>query len=1258
MQKFSLRVLFTVLIFSIISPVFSQTKTNTEVLQRAAIIQAAKEKKLYAELQDLAAKKGWQMVIQRPNGGIAILVGIDELGNPLYIGTDNNINAAATIGTNTLWPGGSTGLGLTGSSNNVKNKLAIWDGGRVRNTHVELTGRVVQRDNPTSTSDHATHVAGTMIASGVNPLAKGMSYGQQELVAYDFSNDASEMLSEAPNLLVSNHSYGSLAGWEFNNNRWEFWGVAGSNEDHQFGYYSAQAQLWDSIAYNAPFYLMVKSAGNKRNENGPAEGQPYWRRNASGVFEQQPSRPPGISNNNSYDIIQTYGNSKNILTLGAVNAIPNGYSKPEDVQISAFSSWGPTDDGRIKPDVVANGVGLQSSTAGSDNAYSTFSGTSMSSPNAAGSLLLLQEYYSQLHTGTFMRAATLKGLVIHTADEAGPALGPDYQYGWGLMNMKRAADVIKANNTTHLIQEHLLGNGDTIRVNAIATGAGKLSATISWTDPKAEQVEPVATALNNTTKKLVNDLDVVIKHGTTIYRSWKLNPAVPSANATTGDNDVDNVERIDLADVIPGETYTIQVSHKGTLARGQQAFSLIASSVGGQAYCASGATNSAGGRIDSVSVSNIQNKNTSGCTTYSNFSNKVISLQPGQTLPFYVSVNSCDASTAGKIVKIFIDANNDGDYTDAGELLATSAVINGNGVFNPSITVPAGLTPGEYSMLRIVMQETSVAADVTPCGTYNKGETQDYRVLIGTPADDLGVTGVLSPQPAECRNATQYLTIRIRNYGTTDRKNIPLTAVIKQGATTIATLNATYTDTIYALTEETYTFQTPFALQPSTTYTITTSTLRPGDQDASNDEFTTTITTSANAPDPAGTAIICGGTNATLTVTSGTTAGDLFNWYTSATATTPVATGANTTTSTIAATYHLSKNEVTSKLGPANKTVFTEGGYNSFVNNMVRITTTRPVTLETARLYIGNSGKITILLREIVSYNETTGAYNYFPVSSRTIDVTATAPTPPVHGAQNNDPNDPGAIYYLGINIPAAGNYGLVIQCENGASIFRNNLIPANPYPFSIPGIVSITGNSAILASDPEYYGKFYYFFYDVTVKLNSCPSNRVPVTALNIPTPVITLTGNVLSSTPADAYQWYRNGNAISAFTQNYTPTESGTYKVNASFNGGCSLFSNEINVAFTPVTNVDPSKIGLIVSPNPTRSGQFNLQLETTTRANLDISLLNTTGQKVYQQTKSNFVGRLSETIQPGKLSAGIYYLQVIHDNNMYVKKVIVID
>ena len=118
--------------------------------------------------------------------------------------------------------------------------------------------------------------------------------------------------------------------------------------------------------------------------------------------------------------------------------------------MSSFSGWGPTDDGRIKPDICANGVGLYSSYSGSDTQYASISGTSMATPNLSGSLLLLQQHYQNLFgTGSFMRSATLKGLVIHTADEAGSNPGPDYKFGWGLANMATAAQAItaaKANN--------------------------------------------------------------------------------------------------------------------------------------------------------------------------------------------------------------------------------------------------------------------------------------------------------------------------------------------------------------------------------------------------------------------------------------------------------------------------------------------------------------------------------------------------------------------------------------------------------------------------------------------------------------------------------------------------------------------------------------------------------------------------------------------------------------------------------------------
>ena len=260
------------------STVRSQVITNVSTLRDLAARADAKYRDMSTRLASLAQQRGWPLFITLRKGNRAVLYGISPKGMPLYIVTNDNIISAATIGTNQLWPGGSTGLNLNGSTAALKGKLAIWDGGRPLATHQELVGRIVQKDNPTTVDDHATHTSGTLIASGVNPVAKGMSFGAQQLQAYDFNNDGAEMAAAAPNLLISNHSYGELAGWNFDTdkNQWDWYGNVGDTVDYKFGYYDDISQLWDSIAYNAPFYLIVKSVGNNRGETGPNVGDPYF----------------------------------------------------------------------------------------------------------------------------------------------------------------------------------------------------------------------------------------------------------------------------------------------------------------------------------------------------------------------------------------------------------------------------------------------------------------------------------------------------------------------------------------------------------------------------------------------------------------------------------------------------------------------------------------------------------------------------------------------------------------------------------------------------------------------------------------------------------------------------------------------------------------------------------------------------------------------------------------------------------------------
>ncbi|MCX6193602.1 MAG: S8 family serine peptidase [Cytophagales bacterium] len=285
-------------------------------------------------------------------------------------------------------------------------------------------------------------------------------------------------------------------------------------EDYKFGLYDANTQTWDRIAYNAPNYLIVKSAGNSRNENGPGSGEYYFLKTSSDSSNKVRSK------NDGYDIISTSGTAKNILTVGAASISSLIPSKGSEVSMSSFSCWGPTDDGRIKPDIMAIGTSMFSTSNSSDKGYTTLSGTSMSSPQAAGSLFLIQQLYNRLNTNKFMLASTLKTVAIHTAMDM-EAAGPDYKTGWGFIQLDKAADLIKNTGNNHQLTEGKLAQGSTKTYTFTASGNGPLKATIAWTDPEGT----TSSALNDRTPRLVNDLDIRLTSGSlTIRFPAKLSP--------------------------------------------------------------------------------------------------------------------------------------------------------------------------------------------------------------------------------------------------------------------------------------------------------------------------------------------------------------------------------------------------------------------------------------------------------------------------------------------------------------------------------------------------------------------------------------------------------------------------------------------------------------------------------------------------------------------------------------------------------------
>ncbi len=497
-------------------------------------------------------KKAW--------GNRMLVLGDIVNGTPMYDGSDN-INAQITSAANDVKLNGFLNLDLSGAGINLGIWEAFDDDGNamVRNTHFEFGGRAILQDGG-GFSNHATHVAGTMIAAGLNPIFEGFSHAA-DLQCYDLDNDLTEMMNAALDpspVLISNHSYGTVVGWDVDDDgNWIYIGDPGTTEDWRFGAYTTSAQDWDETAFNATHLLIVKSAGNNRDD--PPAGTVL-----GGI------QPDGGVN--GFDCIPTYGTAKNIVTVGAIRDIPGGYTHPLDPIMSTFSGWGPVDDGRIKPDIVANGVALGSTGFQSDMAYDTLSGTSMSTPAVSGGAGLLYEHWDDV-IGGIPRAVTMKGLLLESADEVGNNNGPDYSFGWGLMNVADAVEIITTegfDGCQHYIEGTIEEDG-TFDVNIESSGFEPLKVTLIWHDPASTETN--SGDLNPTVRNLVNDLDLRIIKGSDTYFPWVMDPANPGNAATTGNNNRDNIEQVLILEPDEGE-YTIRVTAPASLVDGPQQFTL------------------------------------------------------------------------------------------------------------------------------------------------------------------------------------------------------------------------------------------------------------------------------------------------------------------------------------------------------------------------------------------------------------------------------------------------------------------------------------------------------------------------------------------------------------------------------------------------------------------------------------------------------------------------------------------------------------
>jgi subtilisin family serine protease len=417
-----------------------------------------------------------------------------------------------------------------------------WDAGEVQSDHPDLAGRVYLEE-ASSIDPHSTHVAGTIVGDGSgNPDAKGMAPAAT-LHSYDWDDDYLAEMADAEatyGIRISNNSWAYVTGWQF-----DFYedGLDVWFGDEDFGDYTSESAAWDQTAVDTGLVL-VKSAGNDRDDDGDQAQTGHHHEDDPSTVYFCPHPPDG-----DYDCVGQIGSAKNLLTIGAVRDTGN---------MTLFSSWGPTDDGRIKPDIVANGASVTSTCPTSD--YCVKSGTSMAGPVVAGAAaLLLQRYQEEL--GVAPSAAAVKAMLINTATDWGNA-GPDYSYGWGLLDAKAAVDLVDEDRD-HVKQDSI-SNAETLEYPVrVSHTAEQLRITVAWTDPAASPVAAYA---------LVNDIDLeLVDPFDGVHLPWILDPNAPTAEASTGVNSVDNVEQV-LVDSPYEGLWTIRIT--GTSVQGSQSFAM------------------------------------------------------------------------------------------------------------------------------------------------------------------------------------------------------------------------------------------------------------------------------------------------------------------------------------------------------------------------------------------------------------------------------------------------------------------------------------------------------------------------------------------------------------------------------------------------------------------------------------------------------------------------------------------------------------
>jgi PKD repeat protein len=364
--------------------------------------------------------------------------------------------------------------------------------------HIDFQGRIDNSFVDPQQGGHGDGVAGVMAGAGnLDPWLRGSAAGSFVYVV----NYESDFLDETMDLFYDND-------------------VIVTNSSYSNGCNAGYTEITETVdqqLYNNPTLLHVFSAGNSNNNDCGYGAGSQWG-NITGGHKM----------------------AKNSMTTANLYA---------DASLVGSSSRGPAHDGRIKPDIAANGQDQLSTNE--NNTYQVFGGTSAAAPSAAGVVAQLHQAYRDLNNGETAEAALLKSVMLNTTNELGNA-GPDFKYGWGQVNAYRAALALEE----HRYLKGSVGPGNTTaHTLTIPAGVVQARVMVYWMDPEATVM---------TDKALINDIDISMTDpNAEEHLPWLLDPtpdpAILNTPAARGVDTLNNMEQVTIENPVAGD-YTLNVN--------------------------------------------------------------------------------------------------------------------------------------------------------------------------------------------------------------------------------------------------------------------------------------------------------------------------------------------------------------------------------------------------------------------------------------------------------------------------------------------------------------------------------------------------------------------------------------------------------------------------------------------------------------------------------------------------------------------------